>query len=130
MEGHVISHGSQSHTVSSGLSDAGKRMVCCHISNENQEFEYLVRSASNLSQEEKEKYIGKLYHDCGISSSDRDKYHYDDTEQQEVKTNKEELNMHRGSNSNQEQQDDALRYASTFFWAKWSSARGCITSEV
>ena len=79
LEGHVISHGSQKHIVSSGLSEAGRHMVCCHLINDNQEFEDLVRSASNLSEEEKEKYIGKLYHDCGISSSDLDQYRYDDT---------------------------------------------------
>ena len=85
-------------------------MVCCHLINENQEFEDLVRSASNLSEEEKEKYIGKLYHDCGISSSDLDQYRYDDTEQQELIINEEEGNMHPGSDG--QEQENSLQVSS------------------
>jgi len=61
-----ISHGSETFSVSSGLSKEGRAILCCYLSNENKLFEELVRRAVNLAKLEKEKYLDQLYSDCGI----------------------------------------------------------------
>ena len=61
-----ISHGSETFSVSSGISKEGRAILCCYLSNENNLFEELVRRAVNLAKLEKEKYLDQLYSDCEI----------------------------------------------------------------
>ena len=61
-----ISHGSETFSVSSGISKEGRAILCCYLSNENKLFEELVRRAVNLAKLEKEKYPDRLYSDCEI----------------------------------------------------------------
>ena len=61
-------HGSEAYKVDSSLSKEGKMVICCYLSNENQIFEDLVRSASNLGMLEKDVYMNNLYDECGIDN--------------------------------------------------------------
>ena len=68
--GHKYSHGSETYTVTSGLSKEGKEIICCHLSEDNQIFEDQVRKSVNLNKSEKEGYLNVLYADCGIKRND------------------------------------------------------------
>jgi cytidylate kinase len=60
--------------VKSGLSKEGTGILWCHFSKDNQAFEDIVRRAVNMEDEEKERYLDQLYHDCGINKSDIEIY--------------------------------------------------------
>ena len=61
-------HGSETYKVKTNLYKKGKMVICCYLSKENQIFENLVRSASNLGMLEKDVYMNNLYDDCGIDN--------------------------------------------------------------
>jgi hypothetical protein len=73
---HIASHGSEGYKVKSGLSKEGKEILCCHLSEDNQVFEDIVRFAVNIGDDEKESYLNLLYDDCGISKSERKIYNH------------------------------------------------------
>jgi hypothetical protein len=100
LKNHTHSFGSEGYKVKSGLSKEGKEILCCHLSEDNQVFEDIVRGAVNIGEEEKESYLNLLYDDCGISKSEREKYNSQVVDQDEGKTG--------------------------FSWAWWSTERGCI----
>jgi hypothetical protein len=66
ISGHRETHGSENHMIKSTLTPRGKDIFCCHLSNENQIYENLLRSAVNLSEKQKEQSLKELYQDCGI----------------------------------------------------------------
>ncbi len=96
-KGHVFDHNSGKRPVRSGLSQEGKKIVCCHLSTENHLFEGLVRRAANLDEMEKEIYLDDLYNDCGISKLERKEWFQSESEEEDV-----------------------------FPWVKWASAEGCM----
>lgn len=67
--GLAVTHGSEKRAVRDGLSQMGKEIICCYISNELSIYENLVRRAINLSPSEKEETLGQVYQDCGLTNS-------------------------------------------------------------
>jgi hypothetical protein len=105
LKNHTRSHGSEGYKVKSGLSKEGKEILCCHLSEDNQVFEDIVRRAVNMEDEEKERYLDQLYNDCGISKSEREKY------------NHQVVGTERG--------DEVKATHSFFSWAQWMNEKGC-----
>jgi hypothetical protein len=63
---HRETHGSEGWNIKSTLTQRGKETFCCYLSDENQIYEDLVRSAVNLSEQQKKESLDSLYRDCGI----------------------------------------------------------------
>ena len=99
--GYAMTHGSGEYKVKSGLSKKGKEIICCHLSEENQIFEDLVRRAANLDSLEKNRYLDGLYSDCGITEANQREFEQGDADEKEE--------GHHGS----------------FDWSRWSDSIGC-----
>ncbi len=69
---HQFTFESEAKIVKSGLSIEGKRYICCHLLQENEVFETILKDAVNLSEKEKIEYAKGLYDDCGVSECDLD----------------------------------------------------------
>lgn len=68
---HKFTHGSEKYQTKSKLTQRGKEIFCCYLSDENAIYENVLLSAINLSDKQKAESLESLYRDCGILSSDR-----------------------------------------------------------
>ena len=68
---HKFTHGSEKYQTKSKLTQRGKEIFCCYLSDENAIYENVLLSAINLSDKQKAESLESLYRDCGVLSSDR-----------------------------------------------------------
>ncbi len=67
---HKFSHGSENYQTKSKLTQRGKEIFCCYLSDENAIYEHVMLSAINLSDKQKAESLEPLYLDCGILPPD------------------------------------------------------------
>ena len=68
-DNYTHSHNSENFAVHTDLSDEGKAVICCFLSDENQIYQDLLIRAANLNNMEKQRYLDRLYSDCGIAKT-------------------------------------------------------------
>ena len=67
---HKMTHGSENYQTKSKLTQRGKEIFCCYLSDENAIYERVMLSAINLSDKQKAESLEPLYRDCGILPPD------------------------------------------------------------
>jgi hypothetical protein len=63
---YAYTYDSKEKSVTSGLTQMGKKYICCYLSDENIIFENILKDAVNIDELEKIQYAEELYKDCGI----------------------------------------------------------------